>query len=136
MVKSRRIVCVRLTILWGWRLSLSWGRPLAYRNQSIDLHCKSMDWFLYDNGLPYERIKGSRLMLTKWTIFRHRHVQDTKIKENLYSLAMVSKFRFQYGADLSELINFKYVANYQKPWIFPLFEGRIERIEVDSLKFA
>ena len=75
-------------------------------------------------------------MLTKWTIFRHRHVQDTKIKENLYSLAMVSKFRFQYGANLSELINFKYVANYQKPWIFPLFEGRIERIEVDSLKFA
>ena len=26
-------------------------RPLSYRNQSIDLLCKSMDWFLYDNGL-------------------------------------------------------------------------------------
>ena len=25
-------------------------RPLSYRNQSIDLRCKSMDWFLYDNG--------------------------------------------------------------------------------------
>ena len=31
--------------------------PLSYRNQSIDLLCKSMDWFLYDNGLRYERVK-------------------------------------------------------------------------------
>ena len=28
---------------------ISWRRPLSYRNQSIDLLCKSMDWFLYDN---------------------------------------------------------------------------------------
>ena len=32
-------------------LSLSWRRSLSYRNQFIDLLCKSMDWFLYDNGL-------------------------------------------------------------------------------------
>ena len=25
------------------------SRPLSYRNQSIDLLRKSMDWFLYDN---------------------------------------------------------------------------------------
>ena len=25
-------------------------KPLSYRNQSIDLQSKSMDWFLYDNG--------------------------------------------------------------------------------------
>ena len=24
--------------------------PFSYRNQSIDLFCKSMDWLLYDNG--------------------------------------------------------------------------------------
>ena len=34
-------------------LTLSWRRPLWYRNQSIDL-----DWFLYDNGLSHERVKG------------------------------------------------------------------------------
>ena len=34
-------------------------RPLSYRNQSIDLLCKSMDWFLYDNDLRHERVKGS-----------------------------------------------------------------------------
>ena len=30
---------------------------ISYRNQSINLLPKSMDWFLYDNGLPHERIK-------------------------------------------------------------------------------
>ena len=33
---------------------------LSYRNQSIDLLCKSMDWFLYDNGLRHERVKVCR----------------------------------------------------------------------------
>ena len=35
-------------------LTLSWRRPLSYRNQSIDLQSKSMDWFLYDNDLMKE----------------------------------------------------------------------------------
>ena len=38
-------------------LTLSWRRPLSYRNQSIDLHRKSIDWFLYDNDLCHERVK-------------------------------------------------------------------------------
>ena len=40
-------------------LTLSWRRPLSYRNQSIDLLGTSMDWFLYDNGLRHERVKKS-----------------------------------------------------------------------------
>ena len=39
-------------------LTLSRRGPLSYRNQSIDLLCKSMDWFLYDNGLRHERVKN------------------------------------------------------------------------------
>ena len=39
-------------------LTLSWRRPLSYRNQSIDLLLKSMDWFLYDIGLRHERVKN------------------------------------------------------------------------------
>ena len=31
-----------------WSLTLGCRRSLSYRNQSIDLLCKSMDWFLYD----------------------------------------------------------------------------------------
>ena len=37
-------------------LTLSWRRSLSYRNQYIDLLCKSMDWFLYDNGPCRERV--------------------------------------------------------------------------------
>ena len=33
------------------------GGRYSYRNQSIDLLCKSMDWFLYDIGLRHERVK-------------------------------------------------------------------------------
>ena len=39
-------------------LTLSWRSPLSYRNQSIDLQSKSMDWFLYDNRLRHERVKS------------------------------------------------------------------------------
>ena len=38
------------------RLTLSWRRLLSYRNQSIDLLRKSIDWFLYDNGLGHYRV--------------------------------------------------------------------------------
>ena len=38
--------------------TLSWRRPLWYRNKSIDLQSKSVDWFLY-NGLRHERVKDS-----------------------------------------------------------------------------
>ena len=37
-------------------LTLSWRGSLSYRNQSIDLLCKSMGWFLYDRDLSHERI--------------------------------------------------------------------------------
>ena len=34
---------------------------MLYRNQSIDLQSKSINWFLYDNGLHHERIKGIKV---------------------------------------------------------------------------
>ena len=46
-------------------LTLSWQRPLSYRNQSIDLLRKSMDWFLYDNGLRHERVKSIEIKYEK-----------------------------------------------------------------------
>ena len=49
-------ICINLIILFN----LSWQRPLSYRNQSIDLPAKSMDWFLYDNGLRHERVKTTK----------------------------------------------------------------------------
>ena len=38
-------------------LTLSWRRSLSYRNKSTDLLCKLMDWFLYDDCLRHERVK-------------------------------------------------------------------------------
>ena len=49
-------------------LTLSWRRPWSYRNQSIDLRRKSMDWFLYDHGLRHERVKYPRHSLQQFFI--------------------------------------------------------------------
>ena len=46
-------------------LTLSRRRTLSYRNQSIDLLRKSMDWFLYDNGLRHERVKRQYHIMVK-----------------------------------------------------------------------
>ena len=51
------------------RWARSWWRSLSYRNQSIDLLCKSMDWFLYDRNLRLERVsefKWIRQLLFPW----------------------------------------------------------------------
>ena len=53
---SKQILSKNLS-LWIQFLTLSWRRPLSYRNQSNDLHSKSVDWFLYDSGLRHERVK-------------------------------------------------------------------------------
>ena len=45
---------------------------LSYRNKSIDLHSKLMDWFLYDRNLRHERVKGlSTLVRPSFTMFLH-----------------------------------------------------------------
>ena len=41
-----------------FRLAPSWRMFLSYRNQSIDLLCKSMDWFPYDIDLRHERVEN------------------------------------------------------------------------------
>ena len=43
-------------------LTFSWRRVLSYRNQSIDLLCKSMDWFLYGNALRHERVERKEIL--------------------------------------------------------------------------
>ena len=50
-------------------LNLSWRRSLLYRNQSIDLQNKSMDWFLYDKNLRHERVNALLLVCIQWDIF-------------------------------------------------------------------
>ena len=42
----------------GSLFTLLWLSSLSYRNQSTDLLCKSMDWFLFDRYLCNERVNS------------------------------------------------------------------------------
>ena len=86
------LTCVASTCLYGihlnfryrtcfekgvpWHsLTLSRRRPLSYRNQSIDLLRKSIDWFLYHNGLRHERVNFKIYDVINWeTINCNTHI--------------------------------------------------------------
>ena len=51
-----KISVIFFMLLYG-TLTLSWRRSLSYRNQSIYLQSKSVDWFLYDRYLRHEGVK-------------------------------------------------------------------------------
>ena len=59
---------------------------LSYRNQSIDLLRKSMDWFLYDNGLHYERVKRSSAVNSNKIILQLLWGTIYIFIQNLYTL--------------------------------------------------
>ena len=71
-------------------LTLSWQMSLSCRNQSIDLQCKSMGWFLYDRDLRHEKFKRYRdiyfiwkLRYCFWEIFQiNKHKQFLLIKSS------------------------------------------------------
>ena len=56
----------KLLLQIAYSLTHSRRRPLSYRNQSIDLLRKSMDWFLYDNGLRLERVNENSNVFIKY----------------------------------------------------------------------
>ena len=63
--------------------TLSWQSSLSYRNQSIDLQSKTLDWFLYDRDLRHERvnIKESRTTpstISNFLIVNFKQIQVTK----------------------------------------------------------
>ena len=49
---------------------LTWWRRPLYKNQSIDLLCKSMDWFLYDNSLRHERVQIFFLLMLGYNFLK------------------------------------------------------------------
>ena len=74
------LVSNNLWVIENYCWTLSWQRPLSYRNHSIDLQSKLMDWFLYDNGLCHERGKFEKRLsfvlqgfLLKFCIFLLNH---------------------------------------------------------------
>ena len=81
---KRRYICVsifyQVSQIVKINLTLSRLRPLSYRNLSIDLLCKSMDWFLYDNGLRHDSVKSiSYVFLYRcWCIWNPHCSLETK----------------------------------------------------------
>ena len=70
-------------------INLSRRRPMSYRNKSIDLLCKLMDWLLYDIGLRRERVKITPIFslfsnwLFQWAIiFEHFHCACSFLKSH------------------------------------------------------
>ena len=59
-----------------------WPRPLSYRNQSINLLCKLMDWFLYDNGLRHEKVKKQTSKNVPVTTFKKEKLNVLKKLKN------------------------------------------------------
>ena len=57
IIKKPEIFVIREQPIFNIESTLSWRRSLSYRNQSIDLLWKLMDWFLYDRDLRHERVK-------------------------------------------------------------------------------
>ena len=57
-----------------YSLTLSWRRSLSYRNQSIDLHSESRDWFLYYGDLRYERTKHIKIFIVYNTEFNFENL--------------------------------------------------------------
>ena len=54
---NKNITKTRQEVIHSHLSTLSWWRYLSYRNQSIDLLCKTMDWFLYVSYLRHERVE-------------------------------------------------------------------------------
>ena len=70
-------------------LTLLWWRPLSYRNQSIDLLCKSMDWSLY-NMITASVIKELKIQERFVIIWKcYKLVKHFRKKGNVVSGKMV-----------------------------------------------
>ena len=68
---------------------------LSYRNQSIDLQSKSMDWFLYDTGLCHERFKNfvllKMLLMTisvSWLFYDQMIFDSKDILKNVFFVVL------------------------------------------------
>ena len=95
----------------------------SYRNELIDLLCKSIDWFLYEGNTDiswvkcyYEGLKDSFVTVFKilqsdlkngpCSLGVHYESLDQMVKIYLTMTGIVAKFRCYYCASLSELSTF------------------------------
>ena len=84
-------------------LTLLWRRPLWYRNRSIDLLCKSMVWFLYDNGLRHEKVNTTALLKIKVIDLLTRAYQSSRNSKEQMNASVTQGFKVGLSA-LKEIV--------------------------------
>ena len=98
-------------------LTLSWRRFLSYRNQSIDLFCKSMNWFLYNMA---SIIKDSRRSSSTYTESLFLHV----VKHNLLFLFLfffsIWLFFYEYSRFTGQQVKGEAISSYPFYHFHPL----------------
>ena len=57
------------------RITFSLRKSLSYRNQSIDLHSKSIHWLIYDRGLRHGSVKHAESTLV------HKNSNKSELKK-------------------------------------------------------
>ena len=64
-IRKKRVKMSQRAIENIRRSIISWGKSLSYRNQSFDLQSKSMNWFLYETDILYEKVETVNLRLSR-----------------------------------------------------------------------
>ena len=113
-------------------LTLSWRSSLSYRNKSINLHSKSIDWFPYDRDLRHERVNLSTVKLICFQWGNHKvHALIKSYFQAVVKLPVKETFSFyERIAIISWLVRFffadylkteaksqQYLCLFQKHWI-------------------
>ena len=72
-------------------LTFKWRRSLSYRNQPIDLVCKSIDWFVYHRDLSRERVK----IELQYSVRTKARMQNTILGLVLIFLCVMGRFKWK-----------------------------------------
>ena len=70
---------------------------LSCKNQFIDLHCKSMEWFLYDRNLRHERVNEKLVMLVSlisWPLFTSGNLSRKSLKNHAIAIFIFLNWLF------------------------------------------
>ena len=71
---------------WVNKLAKNFFDEIFYLNSFIDLLCKSMDWFLYDNGPHHERVKNVAELFCRLGLEFHACSKNVYFDTSLYLL--------------------------------------------------
>ena len=100
---------------FNFALTLARWRSLSYRNQSIDLLRKSVDWFLHDRDLRHERVSNSLNSSCDWHSFES--AGNCSTKRFIWILISATSFHMKLGLSLLSRIYFSILSMFIFQWL-------------------